>query len=487
MLRQGCCVGTTQDASNLDRLEGLSKVIPPEIIEQALLQTGRAKQKACRLSHEVMLWIVLAMGVLTHLSIRQVFKHARRMRLGEKTPSRSNLCEGRQRLGVEPVQRVFELVVRPLATPHLPGAFYKGLRLMGIDGTVEDVPDTSANDARFGRSSGGRGEGAFPQVRKVSLVELGTDVEVAMAIGGWHDSEQKLARQLWDKIPADALLIEDRGFFSYEHWKELHGRVKLLVRVKNNMIFKPIQRLPDGSYLAKIYPSSYVRDKDRDGIVVRVIEYTLDDPQRTGHSDKHVLLTNLFEHETYPALELACAYHERWEEELVFDEQKTHLDPRRPGKPAQLRSQTPAGIEQELYALSLGYFVVWALMLEAAQEENLDVDGLSFTGCLRILQARLPEYDSSTPMGLQQWYGLLITEMAQERIEPRRNRVNPRVIKRKMSKRLKKAPRASSLAALEENLCRDNSYHLTNDIGVSREPEASEIALASGSRLNGEL
>jgi hypothetical protein len=441
MTRQGCCVVATQDASILDRLEGLSKVIPPEVIEQALLQTGRDKQKACRLSNGVMLWIVLAMGVLTHLPIRQVFKHARRMRSGEKSPSRSNLCEGRQRLGVEPVRRVFDLVVRPLATPQTPGGFYKGLRPMGIDGTVQDVADTPANAARFGRSSGGRGDGAFPQVRKVSLVELGTHVEVAMAIGGWHDSEQKLVGQLFDKIPADALLIEDRGFFSYEHWKTLDSEgKKLLLRVKSNMILRPIQRLPDGSYLAKIYPSSYARDKDRDGIVVRVIEYTLDDPQRTGHGQKHLLLTNLFDHEAYPALELACQYHERWEEELVFDEQKTHQDPRRPGKPAQLRSQTPAGVEQELYALSLGHFVVRALMLEAANEGQFDVDRLSFTGCLRILQARLPECDTSTPIRLEHWYRLLLDEMAQERIEPRRNRINPRVIKRKMSKWHKKRP-----------------------------------------------
>jgi hypothetical protein len=442
MTRQGCCWEPTQDGSAiLDRLAGLSKVIPPSVMWQALSDSGRDKQRACRLSHEAMLWVVLAMGVLTHLSIRLVFKHARRMRLNEKTPSRSNLCEARQRLGVEPVRRVFDLVVRPLATPQTPGAFYKGMRVMGIDGTVLDAPDTPANAMRFGRSSGGRGEGAFPQVRKVSLVELGTHVEVAMAFGGWQDSEQKLVEQLWDKIPADALLIEDRGFFSYDHWKTLDSRgVKLLIRMKSNLILRPIKRLPDGSYLAKIYPSSYRRAKDRDGIVVRVIEYTLDDPQRTGHEEKHRLVTNLLDYEMFPALELACSYHERWEEELVFDEQKTHLDPRHPGKAAHLRSQTPEGVEQELYALSLGHFTVRALMLEAAKEKNLDVDRLSFTGCLRILQARLPECDSSTPARLDQWYRLLMQEMADEGIEPRRNRANPRVIKRKMSKWMKKRP-----------------------------------------------
>ena len=175
MARQGSCLDPTSDALTvLDRLAGLSKVISPAVMEQALLDTGRAGQLACTLSHRVMLWVVLAMGVLTDLPIRQVFKHARRMQPGDKTPARSNLCEARHRLGVEPVQRVFDLVVKPLATPQTPGAFYHGLRLMGIDGTVLDVPDTSANEAHFGRSSGGRGDSAFPQVRKVSLASIST-------------------------------------------------------------------------------------------------------------------------------------------------------------------------------------------------------------------------------------------------------------------------------------------------------------------------
>ena len=443
MTRQGSCWEAFPDDDNiLDRLAGLAKVIPESIMEQALIDSGRNHQRACRLCHRSMLWVVLAMGLLTHLPIRQVYKHARKMREGEKTPARSNLCEARQRLGVEPVRRVFDLVAKPLATPTTPGAFYKGMRLMGIDGTVLDAPDTPANNERFHRSSGGRGDGAFPQVRKVSLVELGTHVEVALAFGGWQDSEQALVRQLWDKIPADALLLEDRGFFSYKHWKTLDSQsIKLLIRMKSNLILRPLgERLPDGSYLAKIYPSSYRRDKDRDGIVVRVIEYTLDDPQRTGHQQTHRLVTNLFDHALFPALELICNYHERWEIELVFDEQKTHLDPRRASKAAHLRSQTPEGVAQELYALSLGHFVVRALMFEAAKEENLNVDQLSFTGSLHTLQARLPECDSSTPASLEQWYRALLAELAQERTEPRRNRVNPRVVKRKMSKFAKKRP-----------------------------------------------
>jgi hypothetical protein len=153
-----------------------------------------------------------------------------------------------------------------------------------------------------------------------------------------------------------------------------------------------------------------------------------------------VLLTTLLDAEWYPALELIGLYHERWEIELVFDEQKTHQDPRRATKPAQLRSQTPAGVVQELYALALGHWIARALMVEAARPHGLDVDRLSFLGCLQILRCRLPECDSRTPQTLQAWYEGLLAEMAQERTDPRRHRINPRVVKRKMSKFKKKGP-----------------------------------------------
>jgi hypothetical protein len=450
MTRQGRSTLPADEAGRIvDRLAGLEKVITPYHVQQALDATGRVNGRACKLTHNVMLWVVLAMGLLTHLSIRMVFKHARRMHKAEGSPPRSSLCEARQRLGLEPLKYLHKHLVRALATAQTPGAFWRGWRWVGIDGSVYDAPDSDANAAAFARASGGRGQGAFPQVRKVSLVELGTHVEFALAIGGWQDSEQDLARQLWDFLPGDALLLEDRGFFNYQDWKELQQRgQKMLVRVKSNLILEPKRRLSDGSYLAKIYPSSYARDKDRDGIEVRVLVYTLDDPQRSGHNQEHRFVTNLLDATRYPALEMIGGYHERWEQEGMNDEQKTHQDPRRAEKPAHLRSETPAGVRQELYALSLGHFVVRALMFAAAQAAEVDVDRLSFVGCFRILQCRLPECDSRTPQTLQQWYENLLWEMGQEQTEPRRNRTNPRVIKRKMSKWLKKSAKHRNVPKL---------------------------------------
>jgi Insertion element 4 transposase N-terminal/Transposase DDE domain len=449
----GQCTLPADDVGRvLDRLAGLEQVIRPEVVQHALTATGRVNPRRCRLTHEVMLWVVLAMGLFTDLPIRQVFKAARRLRRGEASPHRSTLCVARQRLGIAPVRHVFLHVTRPLAHPETPGAFYRGWRLMGVDGTVYDVPDSEANAAVFARPSAGpRGDGAFPQVRKLSLVELGTHVEVALVVRSSAHGEPSMIGGLFRHLTSEMLLLWDRGFFSYELWQQMSAReVKVLARVQCQLILRPIQPLSDGSYLAKIYKSPYDREKDRDGIVVRVIRYTLDDPQRVGHGEEHVLITNLLDEELYQSNELIILYHERWEEELVFDEQKTHQDPRRATKPAHLRSETPAGVIQEIYALTLGHFVIRALMFEAATTVDLDPDRLSFTGCFQILKCRLPECDSNTSAHFQAWYEAVLWEMQGERTDPRRNRINPRVVKRKMSKWKKKRPEHRGLPPLKK-------------------------------------
>jgi Insertion element 4 transposase N-terminal/Transposase DDE domain len=434
MYWQGCTDLTSEvNGRILDRIAGLEKIISPELVERALADTDKQTKRSCTLTNEVMIWVVLAMGLFTELPIRQVFKASRRLRHGEASPARSSLCIARQRLGSEPLVALHGLVVRPLATPHTPGAFYRNMRKVAIDGTVLDVPECDVHQ-HFGRSSGSRGEGPFPQVRKVSLVELGTHIEFAFVYGGWKDSEKTLVEQLWKHIPEDALLIEDRGFFSYKHWKSLHERHKLLVRIPKSMVFEPIEVYDDGSFLAKVYPNNGCRNRGTQGILVRVIEYKLDDPQRVGHDEVHRLMTNLLDAEEFPAMELIMEYHERWEEELVFDEQKTHQDPLRAEKTTNLRSETTDGLKQELYAMSLGHFVVRALMLEAAATAKMDVDRLSFKGSFQILKTRLPECDPSDEVKFSAWFAAVVWEISCERIPIRRNRINPRVIKRKMSR-----------------------------------------------------
>lgn len=428
----------------LDRLLLLEKVIGIEGVEQALRDTHCFDSRACTLTRSVTFWIVLAMGLLTEMPIRQVFKFARTMRFREPTPSRATLCLARQRLGLAPVRRLFEMIVRPLATGLTKGAFYRSLRLVALDSTVLNVPDSAANAQAFGRTDGGRGQSAFPQVRKLSLVETGTHAELAFVVRGVRGAgtaEAAMAPALFKHLQPGMLLLWDRGFFGFSLWKQARDRgVEILGRVPSGAVLRSIAELSDGSHLAKIYPCSSWRNQDRGGIVVRVIRYTIDDPQRVGHMQEHVLITTLLDEKLDPAFDLVLLYHERWEIELVFDEQKTHQDPRRASKPAQLRSQTPLGVLQELYALSLGHYVVRKMMHEATLVADLDPDRLSFTGCLHIVRTRMPECRAKTRKELAEWYRCLLWELSEERTDERRNRINPRVIKQKMSKFKKKGP-----------------------------------------------
>jgi hypothetical protein len=144
MTRQGLANGAAVlGPVDLERLAALQHFIGPDRLTQVLRGCGRRNRRHGRLTHEVMLWVVLAMGILTDLPLREVFRHATPRRPGQKLPGRSGLCQARQRLGVAPVRRLFDQVVRPLARPDRPGGFYKGLHLVGLDGTTFDVP--SAN------------------------------------------------------------------------------------------------------------------------------------------------------------------------------------------------------------------------------------------------------------------------------------------------------------------------------------------------------
>jgi hypothetical protein len=435
----------------LDKLLLLEQVIPAGEVLQVLEDTGCLDARRCTLTFEVTCWVVLAMGVLTDLPIRQVFKAARRLYPNESTPHRSSLCRARQRLGIAPVRLLFERIARPLADLLTPGAFYHGLRLMGLDGVIFNVPDSDANAAAFGYPKGGRGQGAFPQVRKLSLVELGTHAEQAFVVKGLKEpdsAERKMAPALLRHLKSGMLLLWDRGFLSYHLWQAVQLRCHLLARVIARLTLRPIESLGDGSYLAKLYPSASERTHDRCGIVVRVIRYTHNDPRRVDCGKDHVLLTTLLDATAHPAHELILLYHERWEIELTFDEQKTHQTPPRVSKPAHLRSETPLGVIQELYTLAIGHYVTRSLMAEAAAQQGIDPDRLSFLGCLQVLRTRLPECPGEMKER-RAWVEMFLDELAKERTEPRRNRINPRVVRIKMSKFKKKRPEHRGIKELD--------------------------------------
>jgi hypothetical protein len=416
------------------RLRALKRIIPRADIEGVLQRTGKDRTHCRRLPTWFLVWFVIGLGLFCRDCYRQVFRWLQPYRKGG-TPQRTTLCEARKRLGVAPMRLLTEQVIRLQGTPTTPGAFYRAMRTMALDGFVVDVPDTPANERAFGRPGSGRAPAAFPQARVLSLCETGSHVLWRSLIKPCSCGEVTMAHHLLRFLQKDMLLLWDRNFLSYQTVTEVRQRgAHLLARIKSNLIFEPIRVLGDGSYLAELYRSPADRRKDRDGILVRIIEYTFDDPGRPGSGDPHRLLTTLLDETLDPAEALIVLYHERWEEELTIDELKTHQRER-----PVLRSQTPGGVVQELYGLLLGHYVIRVLMQEAAAVNGIDPQRISFTGALKILRCRLPECPASR-RGLRQWYRNLVAEVAEEVLEERRDRINPRVIKRKMSNWRKKRP-----------------------------------------------
>jgi hypothetical protein len=234
------------------------------------------------------------------------------------------------------------------------------------------------------------------------------------------------------------LLLWDRNFLSFKNVQAVRARqAHLLARIKGNLVFEPFEVLPDGSYLSKIYPSARHRARDEGGIVVRLMEYTLEGGGRPHEGKPHRLLTTLLDSELDPALTLVELYHERWEQELAIDEIKTHQRER-----PVWRSQAPWGVVQEIQGLLLAHFVVRSLMEQAADQEGLDPQGLSFTGTLKVLRGRQPEVPKGPrdSRGRRRWWEGLLAEVGELVLPERRDRVNPRVVRRKMSKWPKKRP-----------------------------------------------
>ncbi len=417
-----------------ERIRALQRLLPRVQVEEVLAQTGHDRAVCRRLPGWFMVWFLIALGLCCRDCYRQLFRWLQPFRPGA-IPGRSTLCEARKRVGIAPLRVLAERVIRLLGQPGTPGAFYRGMRTMALDGFVLDVADTPANERAFGRPGSGRAPGAFPQLRLLALCETGSHVLWRWLLKPLRHGEVKMAPYLLRFLEKDMLLLWDRNFLNHATLSAvLRRRAHLVARISSNRIFAPIQALPDGSYLAKLYRASADRRRDRDGIAVRIIEYTLDDPGRPSQGERQRLLTTLLDAELDPATTLVVLYHERWEEELTLDEFKTHQRER-----PVLRSQTPAGVVQEVYGLLLAHYLVRVLMHEAAATQNLDPRRLSFTATLKILRCRLPECPASS-RSRRRWYHRLVQEIAEETLEPRRNRVNPRVIKRKMSKWPKKRP-----------------------------------------------
>ena len=341
--------------------------------------------------------------------LRCLLEGVRWLRLGGADvalASKSAITRARARLGAAPLKELFERVARPFAEPGLPGAWYRDHRLVSLDGTTVDLPDTPELEARFGRPGASRGTSGFPQLRLLTLIETGTHAIWALAMGRYDTSEVRLAPELLQQLRPGMLCLADRAFVGFELWRTASASgADLLWRARANQILPCRKRLADGSYLSCLYASPKHRRHDQGGLVVRVIDYRLDgvpdaEPPGSPASRRLVrggplyrLITTLLEPGTAPATELAALYHERWESEGIFAELKVTL----PGKRLLLRSRLADLALQELYGLVLVHLALRRLMTEASRKAGVDPDTLSFLHTVRIVRRHVPFHAAFSP------------------------------------------------------------------------------------------
>jgi len=262
-----------------------------------------------------------------------------------------------------------------------------GLRVVSMDGSSTDLPDTAANRKVFCGPSNDKRDGAFPQVRWVVAAESGTGALVEATFGPYTRGEQTMARDLLGAFTPEMLVLADRNFLSHALVRDTVATgAHILWRASASFALRPVEVLPDGTYLAVLKPA---RKPDGPPVTVRVIDYTVHttpvdpatgqpDPAAGSSSEVFTLVTDLLDVAEYPALDLACAYPMRWGCETVIGHHKSDMGP---GMPV-LRSKDPEGVAQEMWALFAVYQATAQLMGAGVDATGIPPDKISFPHAL---------------------------------------------------------------------------------------------------------
>ncbi|MFF7191549.1 IS4 family transposase [Streptomyces sp. NPDC008222] len=358
----------------------LAAVFPEEAVEAAVDEAGAREERTRALPSKLMMYLAMALWlepgkgyVRTLRSLLEGLRWSRGGWDGYRVPSDGAISLARYRLGEAPLRNLFEEVAAPVADERMPDAFWRGLRLMAVDGTVFDLPSGRHNEAAFGVPAGG----SRPQARLVALAECGTLALAGAAFDSIEAGERALFERLLDRLAPGMLLLADRGFPSYDLYTAAAVTgAELLWRVSASFALPVKKRLADGTCLSELRGTGRT-----ERVTVRVIEYSVADDD--GVSEVFCLITTLLDPETAPALELARNYAERWSVEVLFKLVKVDL--RTSG--GVLRSGRPEGVRQELWALLCVYQALRTLITSAAVTAGVDPARISFPPVLDAVKS----------------------------------------------------------------------------------------------------
>lgn len=361
----------------------LTQVVDFALVDAVLEETGTRERRLRLLPSRVVVYFVLALAVFEDCSYRAVWGRlvASLESLALVRPSVSALSRARRRIGSAPLRQLFETMAGPVAHRGQTGVFYRGLRTVAVDGTHLHVPDEEAVTWRYPKRKGEKLEFGYPLLRLVVLVECGTRAILAAAFGPETTGEVPYATRLLGVLDHSMLLLADAGFDAvcFLHDVQAAG-AQFLVRSSARRLPLVQQRLPDGSYLARL-AGPYRAGKGYQMLPVRVIEaeVTVALADGTRRTEQWRLVTSLTDHTACPAGELVSLYHRRWQVETTyFSIKSTMLDGR------VLRSRSIDGLDQEVYALLTVYQALIRTAADAvATRPGLSMERVSFTVLLQ--------------------------------------------------------------------------------------------------------
>ena len=382
----------------------LARAFPRELVDEVIDAAGARERRRRVLPAWLTLYFTLALALFMDRGAARVMrKLAGVLAWAERgvavaVPSEEALSNARARLGAEPLRLLFENVAGFIAPPGAAGAWWRGLRLVSLDGTTLDAQDEEANWQRFGGPStktadGKRLRGAFPQVRLLALAECGTRALAAAVWGSYSTGEKTLARQLLGRLSDGMLCLADRNFACWELWHDAATTgAQLLWRIGASFSLPVDEILPDGTYLSRLKAPRRLRKDGAEDITVRVIEYRLED-DHGNVTETFTLITTLLDADAAPARELAELYQARWEIETALGSLKTQLK----GAGIVLRSKTPDGVIQEVWALLCAYHAVRELISAAAAMARQDPLRICFVNALDVVRGPVGTPGSFSP------------------------------------------------------------------------------------------
>jgi hypothetical protein len=414
-------------------LNAIQQLLPESTIQQICHQVGytyrdRVLTPAVTVLHMILAALWPEESFNASWQVQWAAVASRYPHVQGQSPSRGTVSKARARLPLAVWEQLCASISRKAQRLAEAFAYWRGHRVVLLDGTCVSMPDEPALRQAFGTNTGYHGEGRYPLARVVSLCLAGTMTMISYALGGYKQDETKLAYSILHTLKKGDLLVADRHFAAaHYYWHYLSVGLEFLTRAHQRLKVSHIRRVHSfsGNDFLGWLPVNKKYRRQHPGlpakILVRFIQATV---RIRGKRQVLWLVTSLLDDRRYPAAEIVQIYGRRWRIESLFEQLKIRLSA------DVLRSCSPDGVRKELAARCIALNIVHSIMLEAASRHGVDPMRISFAHAVRAVVMFSPALACEPIFKLPQIYDALLSEIAAHLVPERLGRNEPRAVRR---------------------------------------------------------